>query len=167
MINTLLHGVDEAMFNGLFVTDRLGQALLGTLEQSFLGPPLASIAPKVVLLLVVRAAAIVHTAPGVGAVCRSRCHRTSWVPTKLSIFGPLVASWCRNVLSEAARNESTRMKVSVWLSRKAICVRRARRRKYTKVERSGQATTTQSGKVGKFTWCYETLCRMSILGLAV
>jgi hypothetical protein len=27
MINTLLHSVDEAMFNGMFVTDRLGQTL--------------------------------------------------------------------------------------------------------------------------------------------
>jgi hypothetical protein len=86
MISRLLHGVDEAISSGMFVADRLGQALPGTLEQSFLGLPLALTAAGVVLLLVVRAAAVVHTAPAVGAVCRSRYHGDSRVPTELSIL---------------------------------------------------------------------------------
>jgi hypothetical protein len=67
-------------------SDRLSQALPDTLEQSFLGLPLALIAAGVVLLLVVRAAVIEHTAPAVGAVCRSRSHGDSRVPTELSIL---------------------------------------------------------------------------------
>jgi ABC-type antimicrobial peptide transport system permease subunit len=86
MINTLLHSVDEAMFNGMFVTDRLGQTLPGTLEQSFLGLLLALIAAGVVLLLMVRTAAIRHTASAVEAIGRSRLHGKSRVLTELSIL---------------------------------------------------------------------------------